>query len=127
MYEHEHINPVTKEWEGKEVEGLVAPHRHRPDGVIRDAQTGNVERVFFYHGNLWHGYPPEHERYNTLIQNNFKSDKEHWVNTKERYEKTMREMELFKARGYEVLYLWEHDHDSAKKKKLPLLPFCRRL
>ena len=39
----------------------------------------------------------------------------------------MREMQLFKERGYEVLYLWEHDHRAALKKKLPLLPFCRRL
>ena len=43
-YEHEHINKHTMKWEGKEVDGLVAPHKHRPDGVARDTVC---VRVFF--------------------------------------------------------------------------------
>lgn len=126
-FDHVHINPETKEWEGREVYGLVAPYKHRPDGVIRNAHTRAVERVFFYHGNRWHGYPPEHELYNTLIQINFKSDKEHWVNTKITYIKTMADMQRFKDRGYVVSYMWEHEHVAATRAKKPLLPVVRYL
>ena len=66
MFEHEHVNPVTMQWEGKEVHNLVAPRKHRPDGVRYDA-NGHVVAVFFYHGNRFHGYPPEHSLYDTEV------------------------------------------------------------
>eukprot|EP00966_Prymnesium_polylepis_P037312 866537-Prymnesium_polylepis.3 len=121
-YEHEHINPSTLEWEGEEVEGLVAPRKHRPDGVRRDA-AGNVVEVFFYHGNWFHGFPPEHELYDTEIT----MPKGHKVNSKERYEKTMADMKIFKDRGYRVCYLWEHHHSIALRAKARLGPMCRWL
>ena len=130
-YEHEHINKHTLKWEGKEVEGLVAPHKHRPDGVARDA-AGAVTRVFFYHGNLFHGFPPEHEAYDTTVvlpQISKKTGQQMSVNTKDRYEKTMKDMQLFKDRGYVVHYLWEHHHKEWKRAKgAPLLwSFVREL
>ena len=58
--------PWTSTWEGKEVRDLVAPRKQRPDGVRRGAD-GEVADVFFYHGDLYHGYPPEHELYDTEV------------------------------------------------------------
>ena len=109
-------------WEGKEVEGLVAPHRHRPDGVRRDV-AGKVVDVFFYHGNLYHGYPPEHELYDTEMS----MPTGHMFNSKEKYWKTMGDMQLFADKGFNVYYLWEHHHKIARSAKLTLWPMCRQL
>jgi hypothetical protein len=121
-YEHEHINPETMKWEGREVEGLVAPRKHRPDGVRRNSK-GEVTDVFFYHGNLFHGWPPEHEMYDKEVH----MPRGHKVNNKERYEKTMADMQLFKDRGFAVFYLWEHHHLIARRAKTPLGCMVKRL
>ena len=124
VFEHEHLNKTSMPWtwEGKEVEGLVAPRKHRPDGVCRDA-AGKVVDVFFYHGNLYHGYPPEHELYDTEVT----LPAGHVNNTKERYWFTMAAMQLFVDSGYRVYYLWEHHHTIARRGKLALWPMCIHL
>jgi hypothetical protein len=51
----------------------------------------------------------------------------HFVNTKELYNKTMNDMQLFKAQGHTVYYLWEHEHVHAKRCKAPLRSVVRVL
>ena len=62
----------TKDSQGKpisEVSGLVEPHKNRPDGVrsfVKVADEPSVDfiaslEVCFYHGNYYHGWPPEDE------------------------------------------------------------------
>ena len=128
-FEHEHLNMSTMppRWEGREVEGLVPGRRHRPDGVLR--RDGAVATVFFYHGNLFHGYPPGHKRYNTeqALPQRAADGHQHIVNTKLQYESTMAAMELFRAQGYKVCYLWEHEDKAARRAKTPLLDVVRWL
>ena len=117
-FEHQHLNTATLAWEGKEKEGLVPGRRLRPDGIVQ--VDGKVTDVFFYHGNLFHGFPPEHEAYDTEVHLPHKSKttgEYKWVNTKERYEKTVADMQLFKERGFTVHYLWEHHHQQWKRAK----------
>ena len=82
---------------------------------------------------LFHGFPPDHESYDTevvLPRLSKTTGERHWVNTKERYEKTMADMQLFKARGFVVNYLWEHDHHDWKRLRnpsAPLWPYVRQL
>ena len=128
-FEHEHLNMSTMlpRWEGREVTGLVPGRRHRPDGVLR--RDGAVATVFFYHGNLFHGYPPGHERYDTEQNLPYAAADGHYhvVNTKVQYESTMAAMELFRAQGYKVCYLWEHEDTAARRAKTPLCDAVRWL
>ena len=114
--------PWTSTWEGKEVRDLVAPRKQRPDGVRRGAD-GEVADVFFYHGDLYHGYPPEHELYDTEVT----LPEGRVNNTKEMYEKTMKDMRIFADKGLNVYYLWEHHHTIARRAKLALWPMGLQL
>ena len=99
--EHERWDPQAHTWVGEEVEGLVAPRRDRPDGVVRDA-AGDVVRVWFYHGVHVHGYPPSHPKHSSWLKL-LKCPAE------EAYAKTMESMERFRAAGYEVRFVWSHE------------------
>ena len=99
--EHMHFEALTRCWVGEEVEGLVAPRNFRPDGVQRGAD-GRVETCWFYHGCAWHGYPPDHPAHHSFL----KSCKQSSV---EAYGKTMAAMQCFKARGFQVQYVWSFD------------------
>ena len=44
VFEHVHVNPVTKEWEGKEEYGLVSPYKHRPDGSSTSSRRDDSRR-----------------------------------------------------------------------------------
>jgi hypothetical protein len=102
---------------------------------VRRNAEGTVTHVFFYHGNLFHGFPPEHEAYDTWVhlpQKSKETGEYKWVNTKARYEKTMADMALFKAKGFVVHCLWEHHHHEWKREQrrnpaAPLWPFVCRL
>ena len=109
-------------WEGKEVSGLVAPRQHRPDGVKKNAD-GEVTDTFFYHGNRFHGYPPDHE----LHESEVTMPRGHKANSRSLYEKTMSDMQLFKDRGYTVSYMWEHEHKAAIKSRVPMMSIVRYL
>jgi hypothetical protein len=39
----------------------------------------------------------------------------------------MNEMQLFKAQGHTVYYMWEHEHIRAKRSKAPLRSVLRVL
>ena len=39
----------------------------------------------------------------------------------------MNEMQLFKAQGHTVYYMWEHEHVHAKRSKAPLRSVLRVL
>ena len=150
VFEHEHLNTSTSppQWEGAEVEGLIPGRRFRPDGVLYEG--GTITTVFFFHGNLWHGanfppnpsltlpsqtphptgFPPEHELYDTEIALPERSKKDGHrkiVNTKERYDKTMHDTQLFVDQGYKVCYLWEFEYIAARRAKTPIKEALRWL
>ena len=100
--EHERWDVEEGAWVGREVEGLVAPHRDRPDGVVRDAVSGAVRRVWFYHGNHVHGYPPEHALHDSVLSMTGRLASDAWAST-------MQSMQRFADRGYEVRYVWAHE------------------
>lgn len=100
--EHEHWDSEVGAWVGREVEGLVAPHRDRPDGVVRDDVSGAVRRVWFYHGNHVHGYPPEHALHDSVLSMTGRR-------ASDAYAHTMQSMQRFADYGYEVRYVWAHE------------------
>jgi hypothetical protein len=126
--------PWTSTWEGKEVRDLVAPRKQRPDGVRRGAD-GEVADVIFYHGDLYHGYPPEHELYDTEVT----LPEGRVNNTKEMYEKTMNDMRIFADKALNVLLpLGAPPHDRAPRQAgavahvpptvdTPLVSMCSRV
>ena len=94
-----------------EVSGLVAPAKNRPDGVrslVSIATEDGVDfigslELCFFHGDYYHGGPPGLEPPQCV------DDK----CPKELYAKTMADMGLFKAKGYEVKYVWESNFAKA--------------
>ena len=126
-----HYTPTSTsppQWEGSEVEGLIPGRKFRPDGVLYD--NGTITTVFFFHGNLYHGYPPDHELYDTEITLPIPSKKDGHckvVNTRERYEKTMHDTQLFVDQGYKVCYLWEFEYIAARRAKKPIKEALRWL
>ena len=105
----------SNEWEGREVRGLV-DSRHRPDGVIRDAQ-GVVARVCFFNGNYWHGWPPGHELdHSTLMRMNQRPDRK---DNAALYKQIRANMRLFKNKGLQVDHVWEHEFSAHTREKRP--------
>lgn len=112
--EYMHWNAVSGEWEGEEVEGLVAPRYDRPDGVVRDA-AGRVTRVYFYHGVHIHGYPRWHMLHNSWLRLPKRP-------AEEAYAATLESMQRFRAAGYEVRYVWSCEFErfwGPRKSRVP--------
>jgi len=83
--------------EGIEVSGLIPGRRFRPDGYVPERRE-----AWFFHGNWFHGYPPDHEKHESAVNNGESS--------KELYEATLGMMELFVRQGYRVKCVWEHEY-----------------
>jgi hypothetical protein len=96
--------------EGVEIGGLLPSHPlMRPDGVVRDSK--GVKEVWEFHGNRFHGYPPDHALFNEYVGVN---------NTpaSELYEATAAKMDLF-AEDYIVRYVWAHEFKECSAPKCP--------
>jgi hypothetical protein len=52
---HLHLDSTSGMWSGSEKKGLVPGRNYRPDGY----DTKKIQ-VWLYHGNAFHGYPPDH-------------------------------------------------------------------
>ena len=94
---HQHFTPATNSWEGWEESGLVPGRRLKPDGYHAASKT-----VYLFHGNYWHGFPPDDRRYNTAVGVNNRP-------AAELFAATEADMRAYCAAGYTVLYAWEHD------------------
>lgn len=83
---------------------------------MRDPADNKVLCVAEYHGNAYHGYPPNHPRYNGDVTNR----NNHTSSAKALYEKTVAKMDAFVEAGYGVCYVWEHEHKLALREGVPL-------
>jgi hypothetical protein len=92
---------------GAEKFGLVPSQpRLHPDGYTEP--TGDEPGIVLeFHGDYYHGYPPWHPKHETSVFRGW------WGPT--RYKETMERMQLFKAQGLRVLYIWESDWLATKK------------
>ena len=93
---HVHLAPDQPP-KGAEVQGLVPGRRFRPDGYIPERRE-----AWFFHGNWFHGFPPDHEKHNSAVNNG--------ASSKELYAATLGVMELFVQNGYTVKCVWEHEY-----------------
>ena len=65
-------------------------------------RSGSKGTVYLYHGNEWHGYPPDHPKHAGVNW--------HGVAYKDLYEATLKQHELYKQQGYRVFVVWEHEY-----------------
>ena len=93
--------------EGREVEGLVPGRRVRPDGYSAETKT-----VWLFHGNYYHGYPPDDPRHETAIGVGSQS-------AAMLFEATTLNMQLYSKRGFVVKYVWEHEYYQTEKASCP--------
>jgi hypothetical protein len=105
-YKLPHVHFSATGTVGQEITGLIPGSRARPDSFVRDRNE-----VWLYHGNYFHGYPPGHEKHESVCNNGKTSP--------ELYEATMIQMQLYKEHGYTVNYIWEHEYIKTTTKKCP--------
>jgi hypothetical protein len=110
-------NPTT--WSGEEKRGLLPGRHHRPDAFIEpnlpihlEGQTsGPRGAVYLFHGNEWHGYPPGHGK--------GEGENCHGVSYQELYERTLAQEEMYRAEGYRVFAVWEHEYVESERARCP--------
>ena len=94
---------------GAEKYGLLRNHpRLHPDGFVECDDGSHKGTVYEFHGDYYHGYPPWHPKHESVV---FCGQ---WG--PDLYKKTLDRMHLFKDDGYKVVYIWESDWLSTKKK-----------
>jgi hypothetical protein len=101
------IDPITFDVTGSEKKGLIKGRNYEPDGYDEATKT-----VWLYHGNEWHGYPPDHPKYDntsTLTHTKYSS----------KYETTAESMDAYKDAGYTVKYVWQHEYTRTELKRNP--------
>ena len=93
--------------EGREITGLIPNSKLQPDGYQEETKT-----VWLYHGNYFHGYPPDHPKHETRgIGGKWGPDL---------YKKTMEDMALYARHGYTVRYVWDHEYSETTRAKCPV-------
>ena len=93
--------------EGREMRGLIPDRRIQPDGYQEETKT-----VWLFHGNYFHGYPPDHAKYETRgIGGKWGPDL---------YKATMEQMALYVKHGYTVKYVWEHEYLETTRARCPV-------
>lgn len=96
--EHIHFNDDGS-CVGEEPSNLVPGRNFKPDGYHLATKT-----VYEFHGNYYHGYPPDHPKHETLGVSGRPGP--------ELYQSTMDRMKLFKDEGYTVQYAWGHEYSE---------------
>ena len=91
---------------GAEKFGLVPDQPRLHSDGYTEPEGDQPGTVIEFHGDYYHGYPPWHPKHETSV---FRG---RWGPT--RYKETMERMELFKAQGLRVLYIWESDWLATK-------------
>ena len=82
---------------GREVRGLIEGSAIRPDGFV-----AAKNEVWLFHGNYYHGYPPEHQLYGKIVTGGMRAA--------EAYQHTIEQMTRYVDGGYTVRYVWEHEY-----------------
>ena len=125
---HVHWDKVSGNWNNyKEVKGLVPGSAVRPDGYVADASGATKGTVYLFHGNHYHGYPPDHPQYSgtqTFVSKR-NGTRRTFLNS-ELYEKTEKTTQAYLDAGYAVVEMWEHDFKEAEKHNGLLLSLVRR-
>ena len=93
--------------EGREMRGLIPGRRIQPDGYQEETKT-----VWLFHGNYFHGFPPDHPKHETYLNNG------NWG--PDLYKKTMEQMALYASHGYTVRYVWEHEYIETTRARCPV-------
>ena len=100
---------------GSEKRGLLPDHpKMRPDGFCPDPSGQSKGLVYQYHGNFWHGYPPDHPQHSTYLEND-NSNK--WG--PDLYNATLAKDKLYVAAGYRVFVVWEHEFNECLRVRCP--------
>lgn len=97
-----HIHFENGDFRGTEQSGLIPNTHFKPDAV----DENDHNEVWEYLGNPWHGYPPGH----ALHFEKSHTGRSHRV----LYEETMSRLHLFRAHGFHVHYIWEHEWKQIK-------------
>ena len=91
--------------EGHEVRGLVPGRRLRPDGFVK--RRDGKDEVWLFHGNYYHGYPPNDPRHGQPGIGGHT----------DLYQKTVVVMNEYVAAQFRVLYVWEHEFLATRNSK----------
>jgi hypothetical protein len=97
--------------EGSEVKGLIPGRKYRPDSYVPDPSGATKGSVYLYHGNKWHGYPPEHAGHQTYLHTGI------WA--ADAYEATIEVQKLYVEHGYRVFVVWAHEFAECERKRCP--------
>ena len=113
---------VSGKWSDyKEPEGLVEGRRIRPDSFEDRSGCGEASRVYLFHGNRWHGYPPGHPLFDASFTYTSKTTGEKkTVYYKDLYQKTKETSMAYVRGGFEVFEIWEHEFTEWKKCPCPV-------
>ena len=74
--------------------------------------SGPRGAVYLYHGNQWHGYPPGHPKY--------EGRNHHGTLYKELYKLTLKQQDYYRAGGYRVFVVWEHEYKTTTTARCPV-------
>ena len=104
---------------GQEKNGLVPGWQIRPDAFIepdcpvhlQGETSGDRGAVYLFHGNMFHGYPPDHDKHADISY--------HGIPFRNLYHKTMEQLELYRAHGYRTFYVWEHEYSLVERHRCP--------
>jgi hypothetical protein len=117
----------------KEVEGLVAGRKIRPDGYLAAGASGTEWAAgakgvaYLYHGNRWHGFPPGHSRFDSVFT--FRSQRTgatRELKASDLYMKTEAATLEYLKSGYAVVEVWEHDFINYERRGGSLGGIVRR-
>ena len=110
-HQHYSICPSTQETivtPTKEPSNLIPGRKLRPDAWCETTRT-----VAFFHGNYYHGYPPNHPKHATATGVGGST-------SPELYTKTMRDMQIWVDHGWTVCLVWEHRYRDVLRTKCPI-------
>ena len=106
-----HIHYTTNGCVGSEESGLLPGYRYRPDSFVSDPSGATRGSVYLYHGNAWHGYPPDHPRHETWLPNG--------VWGPDAFETTLEVQKLYVEYGYRVFVVWAHEFTECERARCP--------
>lgn len=114
---HVHWNQVSGEWNDfQEVKGLVPGRLLRPDGFLPDPSGATKGTVYLFHGNRFHGFPPDHPKHGgEQVFQSARTGVERRVKNADLYQKTEADAQAYLAAGYTVFEMWEHDFKEAER------------
>ena len=104
---------------GTEKTGLIPGRRFKPDAFVEPGlpihlpgeTSGTKGAVYLYHGNEWHGYPPQHPKH--------EGTNLHDTPYMDLYQRTLDMQQRYKAEGYRVFVVWEHEYRTTTRSRCP--------